>query len=162
MKKRKKITDAEKKLIDLDDDGKDDKVNLDKPDMNFVTSKFGETAYDILYNYIQDNENTEIINTIMQLKNAINSKLESNKPDYPKVYHFTHDELKRKFDMYVPKFTYNKPVAENENLKKVNIHSTPEEILKAKPDVEKGNNLAKCKDLLTGDIMSFWKKEKRI
>ena len=52
VKKRKKKTDAEKKMIDPDDDGKDDKANFDKPDMNFVTSKFGETAYDILYNYI--------------------------------------------------------------------------------------------------------------
>ena len=70
--------------------------------MNFVTSKFGETAYDILYNHIQSVDNTEIIGTIFKLRNAIKDKLNSKKQEYPKVYPFTNDELKRKFGMYVP------------------------------------------------------------
>ena len=79
------------------------------------------------------------------------------------MYPLQNEVLNHTFGMYLPNLSLNSNAKDNENIHKCTIHSTPEEIIAIKPDSKNQgqNDLSNCKDLLTGDIMKFWKKVKR-
>ena len=62
------------------------------------------------------------------------------------MYNFVTDELKKQYSMFVPTFSFKNPASQemyNKAFAKLDIHSSPEDIINAKPETDKAGNLSR-------------------